>query len=104
MSYLAPDFNQQYTQDFGGHHAGNHELDPESSRSGEIGADWNFTGRQTLGLSLYETRISDLIDFAGPDMRAVNVERARIQGAELTYRHSMQHWHAQAALDRKSVV
>src|SRR5690625_77374 len=97
-AFRAPDFNQLYAQGFGGLYAGNPELDPESSRSGEIGADWNFTGRQTLGLSLYETRISDLIDFAGPDMRAVNVERARIQGAELTYRHSMQRWHAQAAL------
>ncbi|MFP4277750.1 MAG: TonB-dependent receptor domain-containing protein [Wenzhouxiangella sp.] len=95
-AFRAPNFSQLFSPGFFGAFAGNPELDPETSVSLEAGADWQFSATANLSLSLYQTRIDDLIDFAGEDFQAINIRRARIQGAELAYRLETEHWRARA--------
>ncbi|NDY95795.1 TonB-dependent receptor domain-containing protein [Wenzhouxiangella limi] len=97
-AFRAPNFSQLFSPGFSGAFAGNPNLDPETSVSLEAGADWQFATSARLGLSLYQTRIDDLIDFAGEDFQAINIRRARIQGAELSYRLDTERWRARAQL------
>jgi vitamin B12 transporter len=89
-AFRAPDFNELYYPGFEigpgmALFAGNPELNPERSTSGELGVDWTPQARSHLGLSLYRTRVQDLIVFAGPLFDAINVDRADIDGAELEF-------------------
>lgn len=97
-AFRAPNFNQLYSPGFGGLYAGNPQLDPETARSGELGVDWTPAGGQALSLSLFDKRIDELIDFSGPDFQAINVERARIRGAELVHRYSAGGWRGETGL------
>jgi len=84
-AFRAPTFSQLYSPGFGGLFAGNPTLDPEASWSLELGADWTPSRRQRVELSVFQTRIDDLIDFAGEGFQAINIGRARIRGAELSH-------------------
>ena len=91
QGFRAPNFNELYYPGFEIAEdlflfAGNPGLRPERSRSSEIGVDWQLADAQSLGLSAYQTRISDLIAFDGPLLQAVNVRNAAIDGVELDYR------------------
>ena len=97
-AFRAPNFNQLFSPGFFGLFAGNPDLDPETSVSLEAGADWQIAPGARLSVSLFQTRIDDLIDFAGEDFQAVNIRRARIQGAELAYRLGSERWRGQAQL------
>ena len=75
--FKAPTFNDLYYPGFS-----NPELKPEKSRSvnlglAQYGQGWNW------GLNAYQTRIEDLIGYDGA-FNIVNVDKARIRGAELT--------------------
>lgn len=97
-AFRAPNFNQLFSPGFFGLFAGNPDLDPETSTSLEAGLDWQLAPTARLSLSLFQTRIDELIDFAGVDFRAINIRRARIQGVELAYRLSAEQWRAQTHL------
>ncbi len=97
-AFRAPNFNQLFSPGFSGLFAGNPELDPETSVSLELGADWQFSSVAGLQASVFQTRIEDLIDFAGENFQAINLRRARIQGVELAYRLTSQHWRGRAQL------
>ncbi|MDZ7791129.1 MAG: TonB-dependent receptor [Xanthomonadales bacterium] len=97
-AFRAPSFSQLYSPGFGGQFAGNPDLDPETSLSGELGLDWFGPGGHGLGLSVYQNDIDDLIAFTGTDFQAVNIERARIRGAELSYRFNSRAWRAESNL------
>ena len=97
-AFRAPSFSQLYSPGFGGQFAGNPGLDPETSFSAELGLDWFGPGGHGLGLSVYQNDVDDLIAFSGPDFQAVNIERARIRGAELSYRFSSRDWRAESNL------
>ena len=84
-AFRAPNFSQLFSPGFGGLFAGNPDLEPESSWSSEIGLDFNPAAGQRLTLSAYSNWIDDLIDFSGPDFRAINVNEARIRGLEFTH-------------------
>lgn len=93
QGFRAPNFNELYYPGFdvGGGlilFPGNEELSPERSRSLELGLAWRASERQTLDLSVYRTRIKDLIGFDGPLFQAINVRQAAIDGAELSWRLS----------------
>lgn len=88
QGFRAPDFNELYYPGFFGLFAGNADLQPERSNSAEIGAEWSPSVGQRLGLSAYRTRVDQLIAFDGPNFKAVNIDRAAIDGLELEYR-----WH-----------
>jgi vitamin B12 transporter len=85
QGFRAPNFNELYYPGFFGLFQGNPNLQPERSNSAEVGLDWQLDAEQSLGLSAYRTRISDLIAFDGPLFGAINVNRAAIDGVELDY-------------------
>ena len=85
QGFRAPNFNELYYPGFFGFFAGNPALQPERSTSAELGLDWQASDAQRLGLSVYRTRIRDLITFTGPLSSAENIDRASIDGAELEY-------------------
>lgn len=103
-AFRAPTFSQLYSPGFGGLYAGNPGLDPETSTSAELGLDWSGSGGHGLGLSIYHNEIEDLITFTGPDFQAVNVEKARIRGAELSYRFTSRQWRAETSLTWQDAV
>jgi len=92
-AFKAPTFNDLYFP-----FTGNPNLDPEKSRSGEVG----LRGGHELGpwsINLFETRIDDLIigDPANGFVSA-NINSARIRGLELETGARINDWRANAAL------
>jgi vitamin B12 transporter len=88
-AFRAPDLNELYSPGYGGYYAGNPDLKPERSRTLELGAEWTPDANDRLAVHAFSTRVHDLIDFAGGSTyQAVNVDRAAIDGVELT-----QAWH-----------
>ena len=97
-AFRAPNFNQLFSPGFFGLFAGNPALDPETALALEAGADWHIATDARLSMSVFQSRINDLIDFAGADFQAINIRRARIEGVELAYRLDTSLWRAQAHL------
>ncbi|HJR74811.1 MAG TPA: TonB-dependent vitamin B12 receptor [Luteimonas sp.] len=75
-AYRAPTFNDLYYPNFA-----NPNLRPETSRSAELGLRGTHA-RGNWSLSAYQTRAEDLITFDALTFLPVNVDRARIRGAE----------------------
>ena len=81
-AFKAPSLSERFeTSRF---NLGNRGLDPERSRSWEIGADWAALAedRLTLGASLYQTHVQDQIEYAFGQSRNVNIARASMDGGE----------------------
>lgn len=102
-AFRAPTFNDLYTpltefEDFPDFD-GNPDLSPETSQTAEVG----FRGQYRTGfwdLALFQTHVDDLIANRTEDgvTRPQNVDRARIQGAELTGGLQWAGWNLQSAL------
>ena len=75
-AFKAPTFNELYFPGFG-----NPNLQPEESRSFEIGVS-KQTNRGRWALNMYETRIDDLIAFDASTFAPANIDQARIRGLE----------------------
>ncbi len=88
QGFRAPNTNELYSPGFGGFFAGNPALDPERSRSVEIGLGWDGTGGG-VALSAYRSRVTDLIAFTGPTFGATNINQARLDGVELDGRWAL---------------
>ncbi|MGH8091319.1 MAG: TonB-dependent receptor plug domain-containing protein, partial [Rudaea sp.] len=89
-AFRAPDLNELYSPGYGGGYAGNPDLKPERSRTLELGAEWTPDAANRVAVHAFSTRVHDLIDFAGGSTyQAVNIDRAAIDGVELT-----QDWHS----------
>ena len=89
QGFRAPSFNELYYPGFFGFFAGYDGLEPERSQTAEAGVDWRASAHARLGLSVYHTRVRDLIAFSRPPLyRAENIDRARIEGAELEFEAS----------------
>ena len=101
QGFRAPNFNELYSPGFGGYFAGNAMLRPERSQSYEAGLAWAPAGGHKFDISLWHTRVHDLVDFAGPPLfplyKEINIDRAAIDGAEISYRYTAGHWSAGAA-------
>jgi vitamin B12 transporter len=82
QGFRAPNTNELYSPGFGGFFAGNPALDPERSRSAELGVGWQ-NDRGGVEMSAYRSRVTDLIAFAGPTFGATNINEARLDGVEL---------------------
>lgn len=92
--FRAPNLNELYSPGFGGLFAGNPLLDPERSRTVELGGQLELP-LGTLEAQVYRSRIRDLIAFQGGNVfQAVNVQRAEIDGAELGWRLQGSGWDA----------
>ena len=82
QGFRAPNFNELYYPGFFGSFAGNSNPDPERSQSLEIGYSHAFTETFRADFSAYRSRIDDLIAFEGVNNQAINIQQARISGAE----------------------
>ncbi len=94
-AYRAPDATDLYG--FGGNAA----LDPESSQSYEASLRHDTGGGHHFALTLFRNEIDDLIEFVVTDFETFegenrNLERARIDGLEASWRYDGQHWAARA--------
>lgn len=95
-AFRGPNLSEQYSPGFGGLFAGNPDLDPESSTSGELGLRWNSDLAGTLSMALYRTDVEDLISFSGEDFQATNIKEARLEGLELDYQFALSSWRLEA--------
>jgi vitamin B12 transporter len=91
-AFKAPTFNDLYYPFFG-----NPDLEPETSRSANIGisqhaAHWSWT------LDAYETRIDDLISYDSSIFLPNNIDKARIRGVEFTVDTTLAGWDLGAQL------
>ena len=85
-AFKAPTFNDLFFPGFG-----NPDLEPESSRSLELG----FSGRHTWGtwaVNAYQTDVDDLIAFDPATFSPMNIDRARIRGLELLSTAQLAGW------------
>ena len=85
QGFRAPNFNELYYPGFSGFFKGNAELRPEASDSAELGISFDLNSQQTLEVSSYRTKVKDLIAFEGVNFKALNINRARLKGAEVEY-------------------
>lgn len=101
-AFKAPDLNQLYHPGYGGLFAGNPDLQPETSRTAELGALYRIASAHQLRISLYTTEVNDLIAFEGVNSQAINIGRANLRGGELEYRLNRGAWRftANATLQR----
>ena len=101
-AFRAPSFSDLYFPFFG-----NPQLEPEKSRSGEIGLHY-VDGATTARATLFRTDTRDLIVFEPATQRAENVDRARSTGFEIgaSGRYDRWDWNANAtsvrAIDRET--
>ena len=85
-AFRAPNLGELYSPGYGGYYAGNPLLDPERSRTAELGLDWHVDPANRLGARAFATRVHDLVDFSGgTTFQAINIDRAAIDGVELTH-------------------
>jgi vitamin B12 transporter len=95
-AYRGPNLNEQFSPGFGGLFAGNPDLDPESSTSGELGLRWQHDTVGMFSASAYRTDVKDLIAFNGELFQAINIDKARLEGIELEYSFSRTYWQLNA--------
>lgn len=88
-AFNAPTFNDLFFP-FGG----NPSLKPERTRSLEAGVSWRAAG-SSVRLQLFRTRYRDLIGFDAAFNR-VNIGRASVDGAELSFDTTMLGWQVRA--------
>lgn len=91
-AYKAPTFNELYFPGFG-----NPNLDPEESRSFEIGVSDRPSWGQ-WSVSLYQTDIDHLISYNAAISAPDNIDEARIRGLELTTATEIVGWSVAANL------
>jgi vitamin B12 transporter len=91
-AFRGPTLSEQYSPGFGDFFAGNPELNPESSTSGELGLRWQHDTAGTFSAAVYRTNVKDLIAFAGENFQAINIAKARLEGLELDYVTSWNNW------------
>ena len=85
-AFRAPDLNELYSPGYGGYFAGNPDLQPERSRTLELGVEWTPDAANRVAVHAFSTRVHDLIDFSGGSTyQAINIDRAAIDGVELTH-------------------
>ena len=91
--FRAPDASDRYG--FGGNPA----LEPEHSRSYEVGLRHALDARNTLAVSAFQNEIDDLIEFVVTDFETFdginrNVAEARIRGLEASWAYASEPWQA----------
>jgi vitamin B12 transporter len=84
-AFKAPSLNQLFSAGYGGFFAGNPDLKPEISRSAEVGLRYEPSKQQRVDLNAYQTLVDDLIANQGVNDQAINIDRARLRGVELSH-------------------
>lgn len=96
-AFRAPNFNELFHPGFFGLFAGNPELDPERSRTAELGLRYRASASTQYRVNLFDTRVTDLIEYSGANSQAINIGEATMRGVELEYATTQGPW--QAALN-----
>lgn len=96
QGFRAPTMNELYSPGYGGWYAGNPALAPERSHKTELALRVMPAPHSAVELRLFRNEIDQLIDFSGPLAQAINIARARIDGAELGWRWQGGAWHLDA--------
>ncbi|HEY6815427.1 MAG TPA: TonB-dependent receptor [Croceibacterium sp.] len=82
---------------------GNAALEPEEGRSVEAGLEWPLP-QGGLGLSVFDNRFRNLVDFDPATFQLVNRDRVDTQGLEASARARIgEHWELQGALTHLAV-
>jgi vitamin B12 transporter len=89
-AFKAPSLSERFEQSF--FNIGNPDLDPEESRTWEVGADWTLNPAFVIGASYYQTRIDDLINYNFGQLQNINIDEAEIDGAEAYVTASPTDW------------
>lgn len=85
-AFLAPSLNQLFHPGyFGGFYAGNPNLDPERSRTAELGLRYRVSASTHYRVNAFDTRVKNLIDYAGPNFQQINIGEATMRGLEFEY-------------------
>ncbi|WP_018140006.1 TonB-dependent receptor domain-containing protein [Thioalkalivibrio sp. ALJ7] len=91
-AFKAPTFNDLYFPGFG-----NLELEPEDSRTLEVGGRYT-RGAYYADLAIFRTELDQMISFDPVASRAENIDEARIQGVELEGGYETSRWVSRASL------
>jgi iron complex outermembrane receptor protein len=73
----------------------NPDLEPETGTTWELGGEWRFSSSTRAGLTLYETRLKDLIYTKRVPVNTIeriNAGEARVRGVELSARTRLTSW------------
>ena len=97
-AFRAPTFNELYFPKSSFFAGGNPNLKPETARNTEIGVNWE-QGSHRASAVVYNNELTDLIEFRPPTFAPVNVSKALLRGATLTYDGRFAEWAAGLALD-----
>ncbi|MGU3576053.1 TonB-dependent receptor domain-containing protein [Brucellaceae bacterium C25G] len=103
--FRAPTFNDLYYP-----YSGNPDLKPETSRSFEIGLNWQASQQTSFDLYFYQNDAKDQIAWApvspgSYDWRPFNIQKARIRGVEAMLRHQFDEaWSMKLSLDLRDPV
>ncbi|MBC8717160.1 TonB-dependent receptor [Ochrobactrum sp. Marseille-Q0166] len=98
--FRAPTFNELYYPGYA-----NPDLQPEKSRSYEIGLNWQPSIDTSLDLAFYKTWLRDAIMSTAPSYLPYNIARAEVTGFEATLSHSFNEmWAAKGSLDLKKPI
>ncbi len=83
QGFRAPTMNELYSPGWGGWYAGNPDLAPERSENLELALRLTPDAANRFELRLFRNDIEQMIDFSGAQAQAINIARARIDGAEV---------------------
>jgi vitamin B12 transporter len=97
-AFRAPTFNELYFPKSFFFAGGNPNLKPETAKNTEIGVNWE-QGSQRASVVVYNNDLTDLIEYRPPTFAPVNVSKALLRGATLTYDGRFSEWGAGVALD-----
>lgn len=97
QGFRAPTMNELYSPGWGGWYAGNPALAPERSESTELALRLTSGAASEVSLRAFRNALDQLIDFSGTQAQAINVARARTDGAELEWRWQPVGWNVEAS-------
>ena len=98
--FRAPTFNELYYPGYA-----NPDLQPEKSRSYEVGLNWQATDKMSLDMAFYQTWLRDAIMSTAPSYLPYNVARAKITGFEATLSHRFnESWGVKGSIDLKRPI
>jgi len=90
-AFRAPTFNELYFPASGFFAGGNPDLKPEQAKNAEVGANWE-RGNHRFSAVFYHNDVTDLIEFRPPTYAPVNVSKALLRGATLSYDGRFSDW------------
>ncbi|MFD1199518.1 TonB-dependent receptor domain-containing protein [Brucella gallinifaecis] len=98
--FRAPTFNELYYPGYA-----NPDLQPEKSRSYEVGLNWQLTENTSIDMAFYQTWLRDAVMSTAPSYLPYNVARAEVTGFEAALSHRFNElWSVKGSLDLKKPI